>query len=641
MVGRIFAVIAAFCIGLQASAQQSTYLDELVVAAKAKKLAQHKEWLKMLHYKHNLFSGHRSEIISPEFFNSPEGMRDPEAELNATLAAFFSDKKETDKQQNPQCQFVYRFRWLNERLGFDFRRMPRQTCPRFNNWFKIIDPDQITLIFPAGTDNSPASMFGHTLFRVDKKGQTDKTRLFSYSINFAADTDETNGLVFAFKGVFGGYPGSFSVMPYYEKVKQYNDMEHRDIWEYQLKLSKDEITRILQHTWELGSAQFEYYFFLENCSYQLLSLLDVARPGHNLTERFSLWAIPGDTVIVILEQDGILNKTVYRPSVRTSLRHQASYMSSDEQDVVLDLVYGRIKADDPRVLAIEEKQRALVLISAYDYLHYLYFRSAVPEEGAKARLLSLLLARNKIPVVQTIPDVPKPAVRFDQGHGTARLALGGGYIADKQDNKLYNFSEIKYRTAYHGLMDLTEGYTENAQINFMDMSLRYNSEKEELDLHELMFVDIFSLAARDKFFKPLSFKIQTGFVRRNVDNSGQEKLAFAVNGGVGLNYGMTHDLNFFAMLDMSILSHHRLENDVAFGAGPGLGMYWRATSFWNIWLSGSVIHFDDSYDMTYVDYKLEQNFAFGADSALRISVSEKGEKENPTREYYAGLHWYF
>ena len=80
---------------------------------------------------------------------------------------------------------------------------------------------------------------------------------------------------------------------------------------------------------------------------------------------------------------------------------------------------------------------------------------------------------------------------------------------------------------------------------------------------------------------------------------------------------------------------------MAFGAGPGLGMYWQATSFWNIWLSGSVIHYDDSYDMTYVDYKLEQNIAFTTNTALRISVSEKGDKENPTREYYAGLNWYF
>ena len=641
MLGRIITAVAVCCISFQVNAQNSSYLDELIVDARLKNLAQHKEWLKMLHYKDNLFSGHTSEIITPEFFNAPDGMSDPNAELEATLASFFSDLKETDKQQNPQCQFIYRYRWLDEHLNFDNKRMKRQTCKRFNKWLKVINPEQITLVFPAGTENSPASMFGHTLFRIDKKGQTDKSRLFSYSINFAADTDETNGLVFAYKGVFGGYPGSFSVMPYYEKVKQYNEYEHRDIWEYQLNLTDDEILRVLQHTWELGSTKFAYYFFLENCSYQLLALLDVARPGHNLTEQFSWWALPSDTVAAILEDKGILNKTVYRPSIRTSIRHQVSYLSSDEQDVVLDIVYGRIKAEHPSVLAIPEKQRALIFVTAYDYLRYLYFRNAIPDDGARGRMMSLLRSRNKVPLTQTIPNAPKPEIRFDQGHATSRFTLGGGYAEDMDGGKLYNFSEIAYRPVYHSLIDLDAGYTKGAQVNFGRTKLRYNHETDKIQLHEFMLIDIFSLATRDKFFKPLSWKIQTGFVRRPVDDSGQDKLTYSVYGGAGLNFGLSQDLSVYAMLDVSVLAHHRLEHDLTAGAGPGIGMLWKATRFWNIWLSGSVLHYQDNRDLTYVDYKLEQNIAFTTNSALRIAISEKGDRDKPTREYNATDHWYF
>src|SRR5690606_9684896 len=101
----------------------------------------------------------------------------------------------------------------------------------------------------------------------------------------AAETDETNGVVFAAKGLFGGYPGLFSITPYYEKVKEYNDLENRDIWEYELAFTPAETRRLLEHAWELGQVNFDYYFLSENCSYQLVALMDVARPGRHLADR--------------------------------------------------------------------------------------------------------------------------------------------------------------------------------------------------------------------------------------------------------------------------------------------------------------------------------------------------------------------
>src|SRR5688500_15186877 len=139
-------------------------------------------------------------------------------------------------------------------------------------------------------------MYGHTLLRVDAADQDERTRLLAYSISFAAATNETNGLIFAVKGLFGGYPGVFAMLPYYVKVREYSDLENRDLWEYELDLSPEELERVLRHAWELLPAYFEYYFFDENCSYHLLALLQVARPDLELTAPFRLWALPVDTV---------------------------------------------------------------------------------------------------------------------------------------------------------------------------------------------------------------------------------------------------------------------------------------------------------------------------------------------------------
>ncbi|MGT0149952.1 Lnb N-terminal periplasmic domain-containing protein [Vibrio metschnikovii] len=102
--------------------------------------------------------------------------------------------------------------------------------------------------------------------------------MVAFAINFAAEPEgNDNPALYAMKGLFGFYPGRFTVMPYYRKVREYNDIESRDIWEYPLNLTEQEVERVLLHLWEMQLAEFDYYFLDENCSYQLLALLELAR----------------------------------------------------------------------------------------------------------------------------------------------------------------------------------------------------------------------------------------------------------------------------------------------------------------------------------------------------------------------------
>jgi hypothetical protein len=243
-----------------------------------------------------------SQVDSPSFFNSPSGKKDPRAELEATLRSFFAEAAEGD--DHPQCRFAARRAWLDAELGFDAQRIARRECPRFREWRTAIDASQLTLVFASAYVDNPGSMYGHTLLRVDAAGQDERTRLLAYTINFAAGTDETSGFLYVLKGLFGGYPGVFSMLPYYLKVREYSDLENRDLWEYQLDLGGEEIERVLAHAWELLPIHFDYFFFDENCAYHLLGLLQVARADLELTAQFPLWALPVDTVRVLTDQPG-------------------------------------------------------------------------------------------------------------------------------------------------------------------------------------------------------------------------------------------------------------------------------------------------------------------------------------------------
>jgi len=240
------------------------YLQSLISEAEHENLSQRLEWLNLVHYKRDWFgSGLTSQVDGRTFFNAEDGKQNPQSELVATLTAFFAAETD-DPSQHPQCRFAARYHWLKQVLQFDSTQLSEQSCESLEEWVNAMDPAGVTLVFPAAYLNNPASMFGHTFLRIDGKQQDERSRLLAYSVSYAAGTDEKNGLVFALKGVFGGYPGLFSILPYYMKVKEYSDLENRDVWEYQLNLTVAEIGQLLRHVWELRQTYFDYYFFDEN-----------------------------------------------------------------------------------------------------------------------------------------------------------------------------------------------------------------------------------------------------------------------------------------------------------------------------------------------------------------------------------------
>src|SRR5690606_5397884 len=111
------------------------------------------------------------------------------------------------------------------------------------------DPTGVSLVYSSAYPNNPASMFGHTFLKIES---SRKSNLIDTGINFAAYTPKNpNMLAFMFNGVAGGYLGMWSIEPYFTKVNQYVNSESRDLWEYELNLSKEETHHLLMHLWEL------------------------------------------------------------------------------------------------------------------------------------------------------------------------------------------------------------------------------------------------------------------------------------------------------------------------------------------------------------------------------------------------------
>ncbi len=476
------------------------YAAALRAAAARLNLSDDRYWDILLHYKKGLF-GRESLVDDPQFFLSPRGKSDPAAELAATIDGFFEEG--LDEKDSPRCRFPARFAWLSDRLGIDASRLPAPSCPTLDNILTRIDPRSAALIFAAGHMNAPASMFGHTLLRIDSSYASP---LLSYAVNYAATIDPNDsGVSYAFKGIFGLYPGYYSILPYYDKVKEYVGMDQRDLWEYRLNLPEEAVRRIVLHVMELRDIYSDYFFFGENCSYNLLFLLEAGAPSARLTERFHGWTVPADTVKAALSE-GLLAPPVYRPSQARRIRHVAAALDDDGIARAVAVIDGKEPPAKVSADAIPEDRKARILDLAAETIQLRYMKRQLEKEAFQKRYLDVLSARSRVgDAARDLPPVPVPE-RPDEGHGSSRVSLGAGVRKD------VFFVEAALRPAYHDLLDADGGYVAGSQIDFLNAVGRYYPKDERLRLHRLDLVHIVSLAARDAFFRPVSWKVYAGVV---------------------------------------------------------------------------------------------------------------------------------
>lgn len=550
-------LLLAALTGLLCNLARATPVD--IPADKLHELAHSPVWHLLLRYEPaHTPSGVRSEARSAHYFLASDGRENPEAELIALTTALQSS---VNGDQHAACRFPARALWLHEQTGLG---TPSTNCPAYDEWRGLVNPQQATLVFASDYLNNPSSMFGHTFLRLDAPGQTEDTRLLAYAVNYAAQADAKNPFVFAIKGLSGGYPGVFSLMPYYEKVKEYSDMENRDLWEYQLDLDPDEVKRLLAHLWELRSVEFPYYFLTRNCSFQLLALIEFARPGLAMRKDFPVQAIPTDTVRRTLLEPGMLRKMTYRPAAERQLLMAARHFSEEVNTTALNLALTPESTTD-----LSPTDEAAALETAFDYSYYRFMAGNHTPEHART-MRTLLTRRAAIDVPEQRLKPAQPAVDPASGHPTARLGLAAGQARDAA------YLTLRFRPAYHDLLDSPDGYRPGAHIDFLDGEVRLDDDSQRLMLEHLAAVDIDSLATLDAFFKPVSWFFGFGWRQAAVDDDGafsdqaHHGVAY-MDGGAGVSMALGNEAQCYLQLGMDIEAGQTLQQGWRTGIGPRTG----------------------------------------------------------------------
>ena len=548
--------------------------ESLVAIANQLNLSSSSQWLRLLHYNRGgtLHSRNKSYVSSQTFFISDEGKINPKIELNANIRSFFS------KDISKRCIFPARFHWLSEQLQTGNYLEGLSHCTDLLKVQQQVAAKQITLIFPSAYLNSASSIFGHTLLRIDSN-EDDNAVILNWAINYGAKLNSHDGAIkYALKGVAGLYQGQYFIVPYSQKIKEYGQMENRDIWEYPLSLSHKEVTFLTEHLWELKDVDFDYFFFDENCSYRLLELLEVSKPELNLTSNLRLTEIPINTVKT-LHENKLIKEVIFRPSKERILIQNFKNLNPEQKTLSKLISQNLNHTKHEQFLSLTPTEKIQVLQTSYEYLRFQQSQEIRNTESAK-RSLELLKHINKISLgikknnTQNDYNDPKGTFNSDiendgnilASHDSHRLNANIGKIIDGE-----TFQNIQYRMAYHDLLDNSEGFFMGAHIEGPSFTLKNSQDKNHSSsyIDALSLLDVMSLNPLTETGQSLSWEVGIEAKRSSENN---KHLHTIIKGGGGFAWNINKDFLSYQLLSPRLELSPKFDNNLKAGIQLKLGL---------------------------------------------------------------------
>ncbi len=596
----------------------------LALAGQAQ-LARQAEWRKLNLY-HSVLGGLTSRVDDPGYFLSPDGKHDPQAELEATIRGAFDESMAKNSRQPNVCRWIARYQFLSRSmkvLGFDYAP-PR--CEGFERWRSGIATHRATLIFASVYLNSPASMYGHAFIRFDSGSAGQYNRLNDATVGYFVQGTDGNGAMFLMRSLFGGYPGAFAFVPYYVKMREYSDMENRDLWEYQTSLSGSEIERMLAFIWEQSFTYMDYYFFDDNCALMLLASFEAARPSLDMIGQAKPWYIPLDMVKQVQKQTGLIERIHYRPSQYNTLLRNYNLTAEADKKRALALAGGEGSLTSLDQFNADEQVRILDL--SLGILEYQRNRNHSEEEAAaiSARQIKLSGVRSKLSAESVYKDKEPPAQRPDEGHGSFRAGVAVGQVGAT------SYTQLNLRGGYHDSLDPQSGFAQGASSKIGDLYLRLNADRirfERLDLF-----DVFAPSVQTEWFRPTTLKINISIRREVLQDDALAPTALRIQVGAGKSYHLGRDARAYILADS--VSSAGASSSVALGST--VGAIWAFTPRLRTEAVSNVYRYAAGDQKDVWSYRLSASLAwdmFDNQSNMRLNVTRqgRGNATDPARNF--------
>jgi hypothetical protein len=508
-----------------------------------------------------LFHQHRDKLLIPDVqFLHTLNSADQKSFTTENERIYWDKHFTQNPNSNEICHFPARYY-----LWSKGKKNPEVNCSALAKFMSEFDVQKMSIVFSSYYAQNSASLFGHTLLRFTRfnnKGQ----ELLDWGISYSADMADVNPLSMVYKSFFSTFRGSLELMPYYYKVREYNDFEFRPLWSYTLKVTPEQIKFILYHIWELSRLNISYQYLTHNCSSLILDILNILKPESHFREGLAFYHIPIDT-IKVLKKEGLLEEQMeYRASLMEEWESKFRLLNNEEKKI-----FYRFSKN----LDDSELTSPLLLDTALEYYDFKYGKELLSEQvewkELRQKKNNLLIKRSKYPNSSYDPITAKVASP-DLVHPTRRLGLG--YLFDDYDRK---FIKLNYRFAYHDPFDPTSGMTSRMKINFMQPEITIN-EDGGVRFEKLELLDLASWSYSPILSHALTYEMGAHWLRQfqkiDENHKAKEIKTTRFSAAVGRTFDLGSRVYTSIMLDQELTFSNDREDAWGMKVGPKWMIHW-------------------------------------------------------------------
>jgi hypothetical protein len=473
-------------------------VEKYTQVAIEKKLWLNPQWIKLGHYEKSLF-GQYSSAFRQGFFLNDKGYASPELELMTTIQALYSESELlTEKlKRHPQCHYAARAKWLNQILNVSNDDV--LPCSERLEWKKKLNAKSVSIIFAASDLGNASSSFGHTFLKLINPENAQNKDLIDYGIDYSAETDASGNLLYALKGLAGFYPGRFAMLPYHQKIRDYINLDGRDIWEYNLNFTDSEVDFLIDHLLEMENAKAPYYFFSDNCSYQILKTLEVVRPDVNLADTFNYFVIPIDTVKKIKNETTWIAGTKFKKSLKSEYLLSYSKLGLLQKKALDNAVDQLIIPND---FELSNSEKAQVYETATKYFAVKSYRTGIDSDDQQYKLSSERAVLGSVIGTSELQKIQPP----HESHDSSALYFQSGLIKNQYSDIKYH--SFKFRNALHDIEQIDFGTVSFSQNEMATLEFKYIENSKKIQFNQLTFLNLINLNPVTQLDRNFSWKVK-------------------------------------------------------------------------------------------------------------------------------------
>ena len=479
-------------------------------------------WKRLLHFDDK----NKSNIIDNNFWLSKE--KTAKLELIELINIVYNNDIEIKK--NAVCKFPARIKFVFEKFNIDKKLIEDIRCEEFDKYLKSVPIENVYLSYASENILSPMSMMGHLFIKIvgfNKKLNRNSEHALSYYAFF--DKDNENELMFYTKSLFGKTNAMYNITPYNKKLIEYNDLESRNIYEYELDLTNEQKIYFLYHIWELKNINVPYNFINHNCGTATVMILNVVDEKFNNISK-ELYITPLDIIKKLYKKNLIKSLSLF-PSDNFKIQMFKDNFNYKESKIIKNFV---LKDDD----FIFKSERKNDLLFMTDIVSGQY-------------VLDKKITRNKYLDIQN-----KIANNFDGFDSVDLIQKNKNYLNSSLSSsikvgferyKQNNGIGINFYPAYRSITDNNFDYFNEFSLQLLNTDLFLDLNNNKIILKELNVLKVKSITPTTYFLPAWSFGFNIGYLNSYDLNDNNGNFVFEL--GVGKSLFLNDNFIIFAMLN--------------------------------------------------------------------------------------------